>query len=282
MDSFHHAVFTGIYENDKRVSGKMIYANGEIYEGEFKGDIRHGQGKMTSVTGDVYEGYFETGLKNGMGILTLKNGNVYEVTQEKSYISSIYDDKSMIVIALTSQFCFFFQGSFKDGHYEGLGLVKFTNGDMFKGEFKGGKRNGFGQYRYKERHIFEGMYKDDKCEGHGKQLYSDGETFDGHYKNNVRHGQGKYMYINGDVFEGKNIECKNVFSYFCSFYETKSIYRNRPNDRVGNYENDVKSGLGKYTYANGTVYEGEFLNGDFEGTGKCLYADGDKYIGKGF
>ena len=73
------SVFTGMYQNDKRVSGKMVYANGEIYEGAFNGDIRHGKGKMTSVKGDVYEGTFESGLKNGMGILRHVNGDVYEV-----------------------------------------------------------------------------------------------------------------------------------------------------------------------------------------------------------
>ena len=74
-------VFTGLYQNDKRVSGKMVYANGEIYEGEFNGDIRHGKGIMTSVKGDIYEGTFESGLKNGMGILKLVNGDIYEVSQ---------------------------------------------------------------------------------------------------------------------------------------------------------------------------------------------------------
>ena len=47
----------------------------------------------------------------------------------------------------------------------------------------------------------------------------------------------------------------------------------------GKYERDVKNGLGKYTYLNGTVYEGEFVNGEFEGTGTCTYPDGDKYVG---
>ena len=49
---------------------------------------------------------------------------------------------------------------------------------------------------------------------------------------------------------------------------------------IGEYKNDVKNGLGKYTYANGTIYEGEFVNGEFEGTGKCTYPDGDEYVGK--
>ena len=45
------------------------------------------------------------------------------------------------------------------------------------------------------------------------------------------------------------------------------------------YSDDVKNGLGKYTYMNGTVYDGEFVNGEYEGAGKCTYADGDEYIG---
>ena len=39
------------------------------------------------------------------------------------------------------------------------------------------------------------------------------------------------------------------------------------------------SGIGQYTYGNGSRFEGEFLNGLPHGQGICFYANGDKYTG---
>lgn len=38
--------------------------------------------------------------------------------------------------------------------------------------------------------------------------------------------------------------------------------------------NDKKSGFGKYRWANGTVYEGQFKNDNKHGEGKLLYPNG--------
>ena len=112
-------VFTGRYENDVRVSGKMIYANGDVYEGLFKGDIRHGKGTMTSAKGDVYHGSFENGLKNGIGTLKHTNGDVYEVNND-AYLMDIF--YLWIVRLIFPNFISYhivcvLQGNFKDGHY---------------------------------------------------------------------------------------------------------------------------------------------------------------------
>ena len=43
--------FTGSVVNGLKSNGKMIYANNEIYEGEWLNDKRHGKGKMTYLDG---------------------------------------------------------------------------------------------------------------------------------------------------------------------------------------------------------------------------------------
>jgi hypothetical protein len=39
-------------------------------------------------------------------------------------------------------------------------------------------------------------------------------------------------------------------------------------------------GRGKFTYNNGTVYEGEMRNDEMNGRGKCTFADGGVYVGE--
>ena len=51
-------IYKGIIKDSKKecINGKMIYKNGDIYEGEFKNDKREGNGKMIYKNGDIYEG----------------------------------------------------------------------------------------------------------------------------------------------------------------------------------------------------------------------------------
>ena len=60
-------------------AGKIVFANGDIYEGGISGIYRNGKGKMTyAATGDVYEGDFLNDEITGLGVYTYANGDVYE------------------------------------------------------------------------------------------------------------------------------------------------------------------------------------------------------------
>ena len=48
--------------------GKLIFENGDIYEGEFEADIMQGIGRYTSANPcEIYEGNFFEGSKEGLG-----------------------------------------------------------------------------------------------------------------------------------------------------------------------------------------------------------------------
>ena len=51
----------------KRYYGKMTYANGNIYEGEWIDGLFDGHGKYTWANGDVYEGEYKDDKRNGHG-----------------------------------------------------------------------------------------------------------------------------------------------------------------------------------------------------------------------
>ena len=55
--------------------GKMTYANGNIYEGEWLNGRANGKGKMIYANGDKYEGEWLNGQANGIGEFTDASGN---------------------------------------------------------------------------------------------------------------------------------------------------------------------------------------------------------------
>ena len=61
-------------EEDGR--GTMVYANGSVYEGEWRAGKRHGYGKHTFATGEVYEGEYVAGTRHGNARQTLADGRL--------------------------------------------------------------------------------------------------------------------------------------------------------------------------------------------------------------
>ena len=47
----------------------MTYANGSVYDGDWKNGDKDGQGKMTYANGSVYDGDWKNGDKDGIGKL---------------------------------------------------------------------------------------------------------------------------------------------------------------------------------------------------------------------
>ena len=43
--------------------GKKTYADGDVYEGDWKGGKKHGKGKLTDAVCNVYEGDWKRGKK---------------------------------------------------------------------------------------------------------------------------------------------------------------------------------------------------------------------------
>ena len=58
--------------------GIHTYENGDVYEGEWKDNNRHGFGKYTFIYGDIYEGEWRNNKNDGVGKYTWANGDVYE------------------------------------------------------------------------------------------------------------------------------------------------------------------------------------------------------------
>mmetsp|Transcript_38428 Transcript_38428/g.34209 ORF Transcript_38428/g.34209 Transcript_38428/m.34209 type:complete len:155 (+) Transcript_38428:101-565(+) len=79
--------YTGLWRDGQpHGQGRMLYENGNVYEGDFQFGRRHGQGKLTMVSyntvgdrlEDIYVGAFEGDLYSGYGTLTMNDGYYYK------------------------------------------------------------------------------------------------------------------------------------------------------------------------------------------------------------
>ena len=86
--------------------GKMIYADGSSYEGNFKNSKKDGLGKYKyNFSGSIYEGDWKEDKQEGLGTIIYEDGSVYK-------------------------------GRLKDGAYDGYGIMKYSDGMEFRGQFK--------------------------------------------------------------------------------------------------------------------------------------------------
>lgn len=68
---------THIRMNDNCKTFVVEYPNGNVYHGEMKNGMRHGEGFMMYSRGGNYEGRWKNNRKHGEGIRNYKNGDVY-------------------------------------------------------------------------------------------------------------------------------------------------------------------------------------------------------------
>ncbi len=108
----------------------VTYENGDVYEGWFLGEKKHGKGKLKLVNGDRFEGWFLNDKKETKGKITFANGTVCE-------------------------------GWFKKDQLEGHGKIVYAGGDMYEGQFKDGKYHGFGALTHAGQ-IFHGEFQEGK------------------------------------------------------------------------------------------------------------------------
>jgi hypothetical protein len=107
--------------------GKMTYANGDVYVGEFKDGKRQGIGKIIYANGDVYEGGWLDGKQHGKGKETGADGWVYE-------------------------------GDWVNGMFQGKGKFTWADGRVYEGGWWESKTHGKGKFTYANGTVYEGNW----------------------------------------------------------------------------------------------------------------------------
>ena len=152
--------FEGIFQNNRKFSGKWIFSSGDQYIGPIKNNSAHGYGTSTyKKSGQKYIGYFKNGGFHGKGKQFLKNNSIYD-------------------------------GLFKNGKRHGYGVVISKNKkdkSIFKGQWVNGLRSGSGTFDFGDGGIYKGQWKNDTMHGKGVLTESKGKTagqvYSGQWKN---------------------------------------------------------------------------------------------------
>jgi hypothetical protein len=143
--------------------GKMIYKNGDIYDGSWfhnkKGGGKRGytrlaeigQGIMTYANGDKYEGGWKEDTYSGQGVKTWANGDKYD----GGWVWGKYSRQGVKTWANGDKY----NGGWNEGKYSGQGVKTWANGDKYKGGWNEGKYSGFGTFTNKNNDSYRGIWK---------------------------------------------------------------------------------------------------------------------------
>jgi hypothetical protein len=200
-------------------SGKVVWDNGDSYDGSLVKGQRQGEGQFVWASGQRYSGTWEQDQPRGQGQMQFTNGNRY-------------------------------QGRVEDGLPEGQGVMKYASGDEFTGQLKRGSPNGRGVYAWASGQRFEGEWLQGVAQGAGTLKFANGDIFEGPVRDGVPHGTGRLVYANGDIYTG-NFKNGRPDGEGRFAWKIGDVY-------TGQWRDGLKEGTGVMTWANGDRWEGRF------------------------
>lgn len=244
-------LYRGEYHDGKRDGSGICYDNGEkIYEGELSSGTRNGKGHEFADGMCIYSGNFINDKRNGFGTSYTPEGEIE------------------------------YSGIWKDGFYDGLGLLYEDGEPRFAGSFVMGVLDGRINEIQNGKVVKECIYSDGRCV-YMREYINNGTTlkYDGHVKKGLYEGMGCNFSACGEInFEG-------IFKKNEPF---KNMKIKRKNLEPLPYCDEIdESGYNRYISGpnyvveqeyNGGTYSGLIVNGKPEGKGTLLYAD-HGYVG---
>ena len=118
-----------------------------------------------------------------------------------------------------------------------LGEMRFGDGSLYRGKVEDNDLNGRGLLNYTDGNVYLGMFRDGRCNGYGIFFdQSDNSIYKGEWINDTQHGYGEEYWDDKEVLK----------------YE-------------GNFVRGNKTGQGRLELKNGDFYQGDFIDGTFQG-----------------
>ncbi|CAM8987052.1 hypothetical protein QQ045_008761 [Rhodiola kirilowii] len=167
---------------------------GDRYEGHFRGMLPHGTGKYIWSDGTVYEGDWDLGRMTGNGKISWYTGGTYVGEFSGRYLHGFGtfngSDGSIYV------------GSWRMNVPHGLGKKQYSNSETYEGSWKEGIRDGTGKYSWRDASTYIGDWKAGQMNGRGFMTLANGDTYDGNWLSGFKHGSGIYKFSHGGYYFG--------------------------------------------------------------------------------
>jgi len=125
-----NTVYEGqMQKNLKNGQGQMVYPNGDVFKGSYKGGERHGPGICKfAATGAIYRGEWREDKPMGNGILfTLPN----ELLEGRFDGYRVIDGQIKLLLTNGE----FYEGNLKNNQRNSTGIQYYKNGDFYDGEW---------------------------------------------------------------------------------------------------------------------------------------------------
>lgn len=243
--------YEGDFVNGKNVGhGTYTFKNGQVYVGQFSDNLRNGKGKFTFSDGSIYAGSFVKGNFIGHGTYISKNGidqtgkfTVGQIVDLRSNLVDTYWGKAEIVEILSDKY------KVRDLWFRTTEIVTAQRIRPFTPPVK-----------YEIGQKVEVM---DKGVWYKGEIIGNEVAYNDHYRIRFERATGRQDLSESVRYLRPGIASSNA--------QTPST----SNCLSGNCLN----GFGKYLFANGNTFEGNFVNGRSNGKGKVVNTDGSSYVG---
>ena len=174
--------YSGAFRDDGRFRGVLTFANGDVYEGDFKNHKRDGDGHQSYANGGDYRGQWRRGMRDGVGDYALRDVEKYSgewardlrhgngtwagtrpEDREVSYAGDWADDKRSGPAKSADADGATFEGDYV-ADVRSRGVLDLANGDVYEGHFAISGRHGLGECAYATGGVFVGEWAHDKPE----------------------------------------------------------------------------------------------------------------------
>ncbi len=183
------------------------------YDGERKGNLKHGEGTATYFDGSTYVGGYKKNYRHGQGTYTDADGFtlVGKWKKETLWDGTEYDKDGNAIATYSKGFkngegkikhgLPTYDGELKRGKLHGQGTLTYSDGTKYVGEFRKGKQHGHGTKTISDGSTFVGQFKNG-WRDHGTTTFTDGATFVGEWKEGDRH-KGTLTHADGEKWVGQ-------------------------------------------------------------------------------
>jgi hypothetical protein len=96
-----------------------------------------------------------------------------------------------------------YEGTFKDGLFDGKGVYAAASGMHYDGEWRNGNLDGHGTMSFASGLKYEGHFRANTYNGFGRMIFPDGSRYDGEYLLSTPHGAGVYKKADGAIYAGQ-------------------------------------------------------------------------------